>query len=217
MKTNLRILSVVLGASALLASCSAITKSGPDMDTPEATSLVVETLRQNIDFNEWKIYCLTWMEGEKLENELQVLSVDMVNTSGDCFTQSFVLSGVAKGNVSDLRKALSMPRVDFEKVTGIAPDSIDPAAIQKQYDQAKTSIPEGYTFKSIGRYEIRETMPSGNDFLDRNKKLGEIKAEFDANVTENGKEVIESAGKKSIQYFELQFNVLPDGSVELDE
>lgn len=217
MKNILRMPTVALGAAVLLASCGSITGSGPKMDTVEATALVAETLQKNIDFNEWKVYSLTWMEGEKLENELQVLSVDMVNTSGDCFTQSFVLSGVAKGNVSDLRKALSMPKVDFEKVTGISPASIDPAAIQKQYDQAKTSIPEGYTFKSIGRYEISETMPSGNEFLDRNKKLGEIKAEFDINVTENGKEVIESAGKKSIQYFELQFNVLPDGSVELDE
>lgn len=217
MKKSLRLLTVALGTTVLLASCSSITGSGPKMNSPEATALVVETLQKNIDFDQWKLYNVRWLEGEKLENELQILAVDMVNPSGDCFTQSFILSGPSRGNASDLRKALSMPKVDFDKVKGITPESIDPAAIQKQYDEALKSIPEGYTFKSIGSYEIGETMPSGNKFLDRNKILGEIKAEFDINITENGKEVIESAGKKSIQYYELRFNVQPDGSVELDE
>ena len=29
------------------------------------------------------------------------------------------------------------------------------------------------------------------------------------NITENGKEIVESAGKKSVQYYEVTFNVLP--------
>lgn len=60
-------------------------------------------------------------------------------------------------------------------------------------------------------------MRSGNKFLDRNKQAGRITAQFTLNVTEDGKEYIESAGKKSIQYYQLDFNVLPSGSIELDE
>ena len=78
-------------------------------------------------------------------------------------------------------------------------------------------IPENYTFKSIGDYLIQETVPSGNEFLDRNKTFGEVKAEFRMNITENGKEIVESAGKKSVQYYEVTFNVLPDGSVQMEE
>ena len=74
-----------------------------------------------------------------------------------------------------------------------------------------------YTFKSIGDYLIQETVPSGNEFLDRNKTFGEVKAEFSMNITENGKEIVESAGKKSVQYYEVTFNVLPDGSVQMEE
>lgn len=37
------------------------------------------------------------------------------------------------------------------------------------------------------------------------------------NITENGKEIVESAGKKSVQYYEVTFNVLPDGSVQMEE
>ena len=33
----------------------------------------------------------------------------------------------------------------------------------------------------------------------------------------NGKEIVESAGKKSVQYYEVTFNVLPDGSVQMEE
>lgn len=58
---------------------------------------------------------------------------------------------------------------------------------------------------------------TGVDLFDRRKQIGEIKAQFDVNVTENGKETIERAGKKSIQYYQITCNVLPDGSVEMDE
>ena len=54
-------------------------------------------------------------------------------------------------------------------------------------------------------------------FIDRNKTFGEVKAEFSMNITENGKEIVESAGKKSVQYYEVTFNVLPDGSVQMEE
>ena len=108
-------------------------------------------------------------------------------------------------------------KLDFEKVKGLTPASINVEAIRKQYEEAKAMIPENYTFKSIGDYLIQETVPSGNEFLDRNKTFGEVKAEFSMNITENGKEIVESAGKKSVQYYEVTFNVLPDGSVQMEE
>ena len=67
------------------------------------------------------------------------------------------------------------------------------------------------------KMDSEETVPSGNEFLDRNKTFGEVKAEFSMNITENGKEIVESAGKKSVQYYEVTFNVLPDGSVQMEE
>ncbi|WP_418982048.1 hypothetical protein [Alistipes sp.] len=217
MKKLVRTLTLALGASVLLASCGSVTGSGPKMDTEEATALVAETVKKNIDLSQWKIYRVLWMEAEKLENELLSVTVEMVNPAGDCFSQTFTLSGLAKGKVSDLNQVNTRSRVDFSKVTGIDPQSIDPAAVQRQYEAAKKSIPEGYTFQSIADYDIRETMSSGDAFFDRGKNIGEIRTRFVVNLTENGKEVIESAGKKSIQYYEMAFNVLPDGSIELDE
>ena len=182
------------------------------------TQLIVETLEKNINFDEWKIYEIRWMEADELENNLTVLFVEMVNKAGDCFSQTFTLSGPGKGNISDQDEAGGLSgKLDFEKVKGLTPASINVEAIRKQYEEAKAMIPENYTFKSIGDYLIQETVPSGNEFLDRNKTFGEVKAEFSMNITENGKEIVESAGKKSVQYYEVTFNVLPDGSVQMEE
>ena len=45
------------------------------------------------------------MEADELENNLTVLFVEMVNKAGDCFSQTFTLSGPGKGNISDLNEA----------------------------------------------------------------------------------------------------------------
>ena len=176
MKKLILAITASLCIATLISSCNNLGISAPKMDSDEATQLIVETLEKNINFDEWKIYEIRWMEADGLSGKL-----------------------------------------DFEKVKGLTPASINVEAIRKQYEEAKAMIPENYTFKSIGDYLIQETVPSGNEFLDRNKTFGEVKAEFSMNITENGKEIVESAGKKSVQYYEVTFNVLPDGSVQMEE
>ena len=218
MKKLILAITASLCIATLISSCNNLGISAPKMDSDEATQLIVETLEKNINFDEWKIYEIRWMEADELENNLTVLFVEMVNKAGDCFSQTFTLSGPGKGNISDQDEAGGLSgKLDFEKVKGLTPASINVEAIRKQYEEAKAMIPENYTFKSIGDYLIQETVPSGNEFLDRNKTFGEVKAEFSMNITENGKEIVESAGKKSVQYYEVTFNVLPDGSVQMEE
>lgn len=207
----------VASVAALCSACGSISNSGPKVSSIEATTLVAETVRKNIDTDQWKIYRILWQEGDELSNELQRVTLYLVNNAGDCFTQTFTLAGPAKGNVSDLSEATGQKRVDFEKVNGIPVERIDPAAIQKQYEEALAMIPENYTFKSITNYDIAEVLSSGVALFDRGKNVGAIETSFDVNVTENGKEMIESAGKKSLQYYQITFNVRPDGSVEMDD
>lgn len=94
---------------------------------------------------------------------------------------------------------------------------IVPATIQKQYEQAKATLPGGFTYKGVPAYRITETLSSGNGVLDRRRKLGEVKATFSINVTEDGKETIQSAGKSVEQYYTADFEVQSDGSVVLVE
>lgn len=94
---------------------------------------------------------------------------------------------------------------------------IDPVAIQQQFESAKSMVPEAYTFKSIANYIIEKDIPSGNPFLDKRKSFGLAKASFEIHVAEDGKEIVESAGKRSIQYDQMLFHVQPDDSIEMDE
>lgn len=210
-------LAAALFAVLLLAGCNGLPGSGPKMDTQEATTAVKESFAKNIDLEKWKVCEMQWMEGEELENELSALRIEMVSPSNGCFYQTFTLFGPGAGNISDLRETITTAKPQFAQMKGITTEMIDPATIRQQFEQAKSMIPEGYTFKSIGRYSIQEDLLSGNPFLDRGKQAGRITAGFTVNVTEDGKEYIESAGKKSIQYYQLDFNVLPDGSIEMEE
>lgn len=214
----------LIGAAAILVaavSCDSISKavSPTKMDTVEGTQMVVDGLKKNVDLNQWKIYEVFWMEGEELENDLQLLSVGMINKDNVCFSQTFHLAGPVAGSASDLHKAIGsgMDELTYDGIKGITPEMIDPQTIQQQYEAAKAMIPEMYDLKSVGTYRFTEVLPSGSAFLDRDKNIGQLKARFEVNVTERGKEYIESAGKKSMQYYEVDFNVLPDGSVEIDE
>lgn len=210
-----------LASALMLTACGAgsLLSGGTKMDTTEATTKVVECLKKNIDFNEWKVYDLRWSEGETLENDLLMVRVEMINTNNSCFSQVFHVGGSIAGTVGDLSEArgIGIKELTFAGVKGITPEMINPEAIQKQYDAAKTMIPEQYEFKSIGDYQFNEIIPSGNSFLDRNKKIGKIVVSFDVCVTEKGKEIVKSAGKESIQYYEVQFDVQPDGSVIIHE
>lgn len=208
----------IIGAAV---SCDSISKaiSPTKMDTVEGTQLVIDGLKKNVDLNKWKVYELYWMEGEELENNLQMLYVGMINEDNGCFTQTFHLAGPVAGTASNLHEAIGigMDKLNYNEVKGITPEMIDPEAIRQQYEAAKAMLPEKYDFKSIGTYRFKEVLPTGNSFIDRGKQIGRIDASFELNMTERGKEYVESAGKRSMQYYEVDFNVLPDGSVEIDE
>lgn len=189
MKKLILAITASLCIATLISSCNNLGISAPKMDSDEATQLIVETLEKNINFDEWKIYEIRWMEADELENNLTVLFVEMVNKAGDCFSQTFTLSGPGKGNISDQDEAGGLSgKLDFEKVKGLTPASINVEAIRKQYEEAKAMIPENYTFKSIGDYLIQETVPSGNEFLDRNKNVrrSESRVQYEHNRKRQG-------------------------------
>jgi hypothetical protein len=138
MKKLILAITASLCIATLISSCNNLGINAPKMDSDEATQLIVETLEKNINFDEWKIYEIRWMEADELENNLTVLFVEMVNKAGDCFSQTFTLSGPGKGNISDLNEAGGLRgKLDFEKVKGLTPASINVEAIRKQYEEAK--------------------------------------------------------------------------------
>ena len=83
--------------------------------------------------------------------------------------------------------------------------------------QAKAMLPEGHTFKSVGRYQIEEDVPAGNSAFNRNKTFGQQHTSFVVRFTEDGKETESSAGKTSYIYYEAEVTVEPDGTLSIEE
>lgn len=74
MKKLILAITASLCIATLISSCNNLGISAPKMDSDEATQLIVETLEKNINFDEWKIYEIRWMEADELENNLTVFA-----------------------------------------------------------------------------------------------------------------------------------------------
>lgn len=219
MKKMNSFLAIALMTVGIITSCDSITQSVvvPKMDSEDAVNRIVESVKKNIDLNEWKVYGVRWSEIDELTNEMESFNVDMVDKNDNAIFQSFTVAGKNIGFITDPSAAIGNSVIVYENIKGITPDMINYAVIQKQFEQAKALIPEGYEFKSVDSYSIAEVVPSGTESFNKGKDIGAMEASFTFNVIESGKEVIESAGKEVYQYYEIDFDVMPDGSVEIDE
>ena len=106
---------------------------------------------------------------------------------------------------------------EYETTVGIDLTKLDAAQIAAQIAQAKAMLPEGHTFKSVGRYQIEEDVPAGNSVFNRNKTFGQQHTSFVVRFTEDGKETESSAGKTSYIYYEAEVTVEPDGTLSIEE
>lgn len=205
----------LLAAAAMLTACnSGLTDN--QMDSENAAKFVSEKVAKNIDRNEWKIFEINWSEEEELENKLGFILVSMVNSSGDCYTQPFI--GQIGWTAGDLTPEHWYKRLDYAQVKGIDPTAIDPAKYMRQLEEAKAMIPEGYSFKSVSDYTLSETLPSRTEVENGEGTYPQTtQATFTLCITEDGKETVTSAGNTSIVYYELDFEVQPDGTVLLKE
>ena len=152
-------------AACTLAGCSAIT--GYPTDKAESYAKAIEVVRKNVDGERFKIYHLDFSEADELSDNLGYIVVKMVNQDDQAFTQTFFLNGQQPSRLRDLDRTFEAPQ--YESTVGIDLAQIDPQLIASRIEEVKTRIPEGHTFKSVGRYLIEETVPAGNSVFNRNK------------------------------------------------
>ena len=200
-------------AACTLAGCSAIT--GYPTDKAESYAKAIEVVRKNVDGERFKIYHLDFSEADELSDNLGYIVVKMVNQDDQAFTQTFFLNGQQPSRLRDLDRTFEAPQ--YESTVGIDLAQIDPQLIASRIEEVKTRIPEGHTFKSVGRYLIEETVPAGNSVFNRNKKFGEQHTSFTVRFTENGKETETSAGQTTYLYYEAEATVAPDGTLTVKE
>lgn len=186
------------------------------MDSPEAVNKVKEIVTTNVSPEEWKIVELSWSEGigsGKLENNLNNGSVfvKMVKKNGRVFTQSFI--GELNWKPSEIAPDSWYDKgLDFEKVVAVDATKLDATAIMKQLEEAKKLIPAEYAFKSLAEYRIESDITKSGDKYNPN-----LMTTFTVNVVEKGNETVSNAGSTSIVYYEIKFDVAPDGSVTMKE
>ncbi|MFR4237632.1 MAG: hypothetical protein ACLT1W_16445 [Alistipes onderdonkii] len=147
-----------------------------------------------MDTDKFKIYSLSIMEGETLSDNLFLVTVKLVNKDDQAFSQSYYMNGLEPTDLRDVQSTFEAP--EYETTVGIDLSELDPARIAAQIAQAKTMLPEGHSYKSVGRYEIEEEVPAGNSAFNRNRKPGQQHTSFIVRFTEDGKET-SSAGKTS--------------------
>lgn len=196
--------------AAATVSCSMI--SGYSTDEAASYARAVELVKTNVDTDKFKIYSIDFFEREALSDDLFLVSVKMVNRDDRAFSQTYYLNGLEPTDLDDV----SFDAPKYETTAGIDPGTIDPEEIAAQIARAKTMLPEGHTFKSVGNYTIEEAVPSDNDYLNRGKEFGGRTASFVVRFTEDGKETESSAGKTSYIYYEAQVTVGEDGQLSIE-
>ena len=208
-------------AAATICSCSSLT--GYPTDAEASYAKAIEIAKKSVDTDKFKVYSLSFMEGETLKglriyfqgDNLFLISVKLVNKDNQAFSQSYYMTGLDPTALSDVQRTFEAP--EYETTVGIDLTKLDAAQIAAQIAQAKAMLPEGHTFKSVGRYQIEEDVPAGNSVFNRNKTFGQQHTSFVVRFTEDGKETESSAGKTSYIYYEAEVTVEPDGTLSIEE
>lgn len=219
MKKNLFKATTLALTAFVVSACNLVGNLGTlAMDSEDAVKKVKKLVTDNIDTGEWKIIGLSWNEGGgngQLANDLNsgFVSVNMVKKDdGREYSQSFIGQLHYKPTAPDPNTRRDTP-LEYDKITPIDVAKLDPAAIVSQLEEAKKMLPEQYVFKSLASYEMDATVPS--EITGRGEYSDQQTAEFVMNVVEKGKETVTSAGQTSIVYYEVTFEVAPDGTLTM--
>lgn len=209
--------AILVCMTALLSSCDGQTGKlfgGNPTDKAASYTKAIELVKEKTDLNKFKIYSVSFVEGDALSNDMMFVDLSMVNPDNLAFTQVFYLDG----NVGDIHKASTgIYDIDYQKIKGIDITKIDTEMIEKQCTEARQMIPEGHTYKSIGRYEIKEVLPRTSSVLNRGRQVGAQETTFDIRFTEDGKETEVSGGKVTTLYYEAEVHVNADGTLSVEE
>ena len=74
-------------AAATICSCSSLT--GYPTDAEASYAKAIEIAKKSVDTDKFKVYSLSFMEGETLSDNLFLISVKLVNKDNQAFSQSY--------------------------------------------------------------------------------------------------------------------------------
>lgn len=143
---------------------------------------VKETLISKCDNEKMPVYSISLYEIEELSGKALFAVAAMVDAER---TQTYSQNFGFDGDVSALETSIEKP-----DVTPIDMKSLDMGMIIKGIENAKSLIPEGYTFKTV-----------------RNMIIKDGKTRISLAVTKDGEETITNAGQTSEVYYEANYDI----------
>ena len=118
-------------AAATICSCSSLT--GYPTDAEASYAKAIEIAKKSVDTDKFKVYSLSFMEGEPLSDNLFLISVKLVNKDNQAFSQSYYMTGLEPTALSDVQRTFEAP--EYETTVGIDLTKLDAAQIAAQIAQ----------------------------------------------------------------------------------
>ena len=102
-------------AAATICSCSTLT--GYPTDAEASYAKAIEIAKKSVDTDKFKVYSLSFMEGETLSDNLFLISVKLVNKDNQAFSQSYYMTGLEPTALRDVQRTFEDP--EYETTVGI--------------------------------------------------------------------------------------------------
>lgn len=203
--------SVLFSLIAMMTSCgyvsSMLGEASNPADKGESYKKALEIVNKNIDGNKYKIYTVWFNEGKTLSNDLDEVRLYLVDRDNQKFKQTIHLDGT----VEELTPYDTLQKVEYEKLKGIDLSEINTTALEGYFEEAKTMLPEGHSFRSIGEYVVEEIISGSKAYS------GENKTRFTVCFTEDGNSVEQKGRVITTNYYEASVYVQPDGTLEVED
>ena len=122
-------------AAATICSCSSLT--GYPTDAEASYAKAIEIAKKSVDTDKFKVYSLSFMEGETLSDNLFLISVKLVNKDNQAFSQSYYMTGLDPTALSDVQRTFEAP--EYETTVGIDLTKLDAAQIAAQIAHSGSS------------------------------------------------------------------------------
>lgn len=97
-------------AAATICSCSSLT--GYPTDAEASYAKAIEIAKKSVDTDKFKVYSLSFMEGETLSDNLFLISVKLVNKDNQAFSQSYYMTGLEPTALSDVQRTFEAPEYE---------------------------------------------------------------------------------------------------------
>ncbi|MDR2138870.1 MAG: hypothetical protein LBP50_04915 [Tannerella sp.] len=189
-------LLIVAVVAALLPACSQI--NPPSIYSPKAMDELTSDLKKiSADF---KIENVTVHEKDKLSDQFGMAVVNLRNSEGAKYEQVLYYNfGIPHNDPKPERESGTASKpIHYINVDDIVKLK---DRIEKYVEEAKTQIPENYTFESV------------NFLTFEPNSEGALEISFEVQVTETGKSARMEGGRKVTDYYELEFKVDKDGHI----